>query len=209
MTKILYIAATIPVVSLVMALVLLLFGPSEQGVDQGETLQFDRLTKTQPSQSGVRVNMKARDGETIAVQHFASAAPLKLILLHGSGYQGAYLYPLAAHLAKAGEAEVYVPNLRGHHLSGERRGDIDYEDQLTDDITDIIGFIRRDRPLAPLVFAGHSSGGGLAVRYAGSKDGKLAQSYLMLAPFLGHDAPTARKNSRVQRRGSLSASLSA
>ena len=40
--------------------------------------------------------------------------------------------------------------------------------------------------------AGFSSGGGFAVRFAGSNQQQLFQSYLMLAPFLSQDAPTMR-----------------
>lgn len=195
MTKFLIITALVPATGITIAFILLFFGPSEKSIAAVQTLQFDRLEKPTPSVPGDRIILTARDGTPLTVQHFNADTPLQLILLHGSGYHGAYLYPLAANLAKTGKAGVYVPNLRGHYLSGARRGDIDYPDQLLDDVTDLIGKIRLERPNARILIGGHSSGGGLALRYAGSDNGRLAESYLMLAPYLGHTAPTARKNS--------------
>jgi alpha-beta hydrolase superfamily lysophospholipase len=102
---------------------------------------------------------------------------------------------MAAALADGGLADVMVPNLRGHYLSGLERGDIDYIDQLTDDLSDLIGILRRDGPRARVLVGGHSSGGGLALRFAGSQDGHQVDSYLLMAPFLGQAAPTTRKGS--------------
>ncbi|AQU82634.1 hypothetical protein B2G49_08470 [Halomonas sp. 'Soap Lake  len=42
---------------------------------------------------------------------------------------------------------------------------------------------------------GHSSGGGLAIRFAGGRHGHLASAYLLLAPYFGNNAPTVRDNS--------------
>ena len=207
MVKFLYILASIPLVSLALALVLLLIGPSTEDDDPGNTLRFDRLSQKTAETTGQQIKLEARDGEKLTLQHFAASSttqsPMTLILLHGSGYQGAYLYPLADNLAKAGKAEVYVPNIRGHYLSGARRGDINYTNQLVDDITDIISHIRSNQPKARILLGGHSSGGGLAVRYAGSEGGKMVESYLLLAPYLGHDAPTVRKNSGGWARPAL------
>src|ERR1700730_4907655 len=50
-------------------------------------------------------------------------------------------------------------------------------------------------PPIPVTLAGFSSGGGFAVRVAGSSRQDLFQSYLLLAPFLSHDAPTLRPDS--------------
>jgi alpha-beta hydrolase superfamily lysophospholipase len=54
-----------------------------------------------------------------------------------------------------------------------------------------------DRPIsaAGRYRSGHSSGGGLAVRFAGSRYGNLAHAYILLAPFLKYNAPTMRMNS--------------
>ena len=60
-------------------------------------------------------------------------------------------------------------------------GQIAYIGQLENDLTD---FMHAVSPPAPVTLAGFSSGGGFAVRFAGSSRQDLFQSYLFLAPFL-------------------------
>jgi len=55
--------------------------------------------------------------------------------------------------------------------------------------------IQRDNPNPMLIVGGHSSGGGLAVRFAGSQYGKKAKAYLLMSPFLKYNAPTTRLDS--------------
>ncbi|MCP5056036.1 MAG: alpha/beta hydrolase [bacterium] len=124
------------------------------------------------------------------VRHYASEAPDVFVLLHGSGYHSAYLAPLGERLAGAGAAHVYTPDLRGHGVDPERRGDIDYVDQLEDDLVDLVGWVGERHPSGRIFVGGHSSGGGLALRYAGG--GGEAAGFVLLAPYLAHDAPTMR-----------------
>jgi non-heme chloroperoxidase len=46
-----------------------------------------------------------------------------------------------------------------------------------------------------LIIGGHSSGGGLAIRFAGSQYRNEVDAYLLLSPFLKYNAPTTRTNS--------------
>jgi non-heme chloroperoxidase len=133
-----------------------------------------------------------RDGGTLPVRYYPAETDLVLVLLHGSGYHSRYLFPLAREVSAAGVAQVYTPDLRGHGVSPVRRGDIDYTDQLEDDLADLVAHIRERTPTARIIIGGHSSGGGLALRFAGSQYGDQAAGYLLLAPFLKHDAPTTR-----------------
>lgn len=114
------------------------------------------------------------------------------ILLHGSGWHSRYFLPLAGFISSEGLSQVYTPDLRGHGHSPERRGDVDYIGQLEDDLLDFIAMIPKDNPKAMLILGGHSSVGGLAVRFAGSKYG---HAYLLLSPYLQYNAPTVRHNS--------------
>jgi alpha-beta hydrolase superfamily lysophospholipase len=118
-----------------------------------------------------------------------------IILLHGSGWHGRYFLPLAESISAEDLAQVYTPDLRGHGLTPERRGDVDYIGQLEDDLADLIAIIRKDNPNAMLIVGGHSSGGGLAIRFGGSRYGKQADAYILLSPFLKYNAPTIRANS--------------
>lgn len=139
----------------------------------------------------------ARDGAALAFREYASATATDtvLVLLHGSGWHSMQFGPLAGAISGRGLAHVVTPDLRGHGFAPVRRGDIDYIGQLEDDLADLITRIRARFPTARVIVGGHSSGGGLAVRFAGGVHGKLADGYLLLAPFLKHNAPTTRPNS--------------
>ena len=126
----------------------------------------------------------ARDGEALAVRVYPSSAAATLIFLHGSSYHGAGYHDLATALAGQGVAQVVLPNLRGHYLSGLRRGDVDYFGQLEDDIADLIGWLRAQGTTGRIFLGGHSSGGGLAVRFAGGPHRALAEGFLLLSPVL-------------------------
>ncbi|MBT2774196.1 alpha/beta hydrolase [Halomonas sp. ISL-60] len=161
-------------------------------------LDFKMLVSEQgtASQLPALQRFEARDGTALAYRHYPSESPTALIVLHGSGTDSKYLATFAQALADAGAAVVYTPDVRGHGPSPQRRGDIDYIDQLEDDLADFIYHIKTENSVvSQVVVGGHSSGGGLAVRFAGGEYGHLASAYLLLAPYLGHDAPTVRNNS--------------
>ena len=127
----------------------------------------------------------ARDGEQLAYRIYKSAAQRILIFIHGSTYHsGGGYHALAAFLSTTGVAKVVVPNLRGHYQSGRRRGDVDYIGQLEDDIADLITFLRSERMTGPITLGGHSSGGGLTIRFAGGSHALMVSSYLPLAPII-------------------------
>ncbi len=127
---------------------------------------------------------EARDGRHLAYRFYDSKSKKKLIFVHGSSYHGASYHHLAAKLSSAGIAKVYLPNLRGHYMSGTRRGDIDYIGQLEDDLADLIKFINALDDASEVYLGGHSSGGGLAIRFAGGEHGALVDGYVLLAPVL-------------------------
>jgi non-heme chloroperoxidase len=120
----------------------------------------------------------ARDGEELAYRIYDSKAERVLIFIHGSSYHGAGYHALAASLSLGGAAKVVLPNLRGHYQSGRRRGDIDYIGQLEDDLFDLMQFLRAEGLGGPITLGGHSSGGGLAIRFAGGAHARAVSSYL-------------------------------
>ncbi|MBN1124289.1 MAG: alpha/beta fold hydrolase [Sedimentisphaerales bacterium] len=136
----------------------------------------------------------ARDGKQLAYRLYPARSDKVIVLLHGSGWHSQYFLPLAKFISSESLAQVYTPDLRGHGHVPERRGDIDYIDQLEDDLADLITFVRRDNPRSLLIVGGHSSGGGLAIRFAGSRYGKQADAYMLLSPWLKYNAPTIRPN---------------
>lgn len=133
----------------------------------------------------------ARDGAHLSYRFYDSHdKDTVCILLHGSSAHGEYLHPLASYLSSHGAGQVYVPNLRGHYLSGTKRGDCSYIGQLEDDLVDLIQ--RMQLQNKKIFLFGHSSGGGLAIRFAGGSHSIPIQGYVLLSPAIPR-APTMRQ----------------
>jgi non-heme chloroperoxidase len=126
----------------------------------------------------------ARDGADLAYRFYDSSSERILIFVHGSSYHGAGYNALAMAISASGAAKVVLPNLRGHYQSGRRRGDVDYIGQFEDDLIDLIQFLRREGLKGPITLGGHSSGGGLAIRFAGGGHQNAVSSFLLLAPII-------------------------
>jgi alpha-beta hydrolase superfamily lysophospholipase len=138
----------------------------------------------------------ARDGTELAYRHYPARGPSSgkiAILVHGSSGSSTSVHALANALAARG-VETFAPDIRGHGGSGTR-GDITYIGQLENDMADLVGLVRQTAPDQPLMLLGHSSGGGFALRIAGSPIQNLFARTVLLAPYLGYDAPTTRPGS--------------
>jgi alpha-beta hydrolase superfamily lysophospholipase len=137
----------------------------------------------------------ARDGTELGYRHYPARSPASgqvAIVVHGSSASSIAVHALAKALAERG-IETYAPDIRGHGASGTR-GDVVYLGQLEDDLSDFVGEIRKANPAAPLTLIGHSSGGGFALRVAGSPIQNLFERTVLLAPYLGYDAPSSRRD---------------
>lgn len=138
----------------------------------------------------------ARDGVSLAYRRYdpVGGAPTTVaVLIHGSGGSSANMNILGRALAAQGVA-AFAPDERGHGESGTL-GDIGHLGQLEEDVADLVGLVRKTYPDARLVLAGHSSGGGFALRVAGAPQGGLFDRFVLLAPYLGYAAPTSRPDS--------------
>jgi non-heme chloroperoxidase len=180
------------------AAVLILTGKPAKPVQSQTNLAFQELFVDYTGIPQLKT-FTARDGKQLPYRYYptriSGSSNKILILIHGSGWHSRYFYPLAKYLSSQNLAEVYTPDLRGHGYTPERRGDIDYIGQYEDDLVDFIAMIRKYHPKVTIIIGGHSSGGGLVQRFAGSKYGKLADAYILLAPYLQYSAPTVRPNS--------------
>ena len=162
---------------------------------QGESLDFDTLIAGRTASSGEaglrRGTVTTPDGYAHSVTYAGEGDATKplVILVHGSGWHGRQFDRLARSLSDI--AELRAVTLRGHGADPERRGDVGYIGQLEDDLAHIIG----DTAGRKVVLLGHSSGGGLAVRFAGGPHGAMIDAAILLAPFLQYDAPVTRPNS--------------
>jgi pimeloyl-ACP methyl ester carboxylesterase len=138
----------------------------------------------------------ARDGTELAYRHYparGAAAGKIAILVHGSSGSSMAVHALADALAAHG-IETYAPDIRGHGGSGTR-GDIGHIGQLEDDMADLVALVRKTAPDAPITLLGHSAGGGFVLRLASSPVADQFVRTIMLAPYLGYDAPTNRPQS--------------
>lgn len=187
MTVLISIVATLAVA------VLLVLTQTPADLPAGEGLDFTHtLDRDQPDPLPL-TQVPMRDGFPLQVRRLSTTAedaPL-LILVHGSGWHGQQFDAMALDLSQA--HDVVVPDLRGHGVAPGRRGDIDYIDQFEDDLADLIEATAK--PEQKVVLGGHSSGGGLVVRFAGGAHGGLLDGAVLMAPFLHHRSETSRENS--------------
>jgi alpha-beta hydrolase superfamily lysophospholipase len=140
---------------------------------------------------------QARDGTALGFRHYPPTSPASgqiAVVIHGSsGSSGGTIHALSTALARRG-VETFAVDIRGHGASGTR-GDIGYVGQLEDDLADFVAIVRKASPTAPLTLIGHSAGGGFALRIAASPLQDLFERTVLLAPYLGYNAPSNRPNS--------------
>ncbi len=188
--KILVSLAMVPVVYLLIASGLILSQWPTSLLPNTKSLDFSGVSSGE--MPAVPETRQMRDGYRLPVRFYGAADDENLIVLvHGSGWHGMQFHQLAQSLSE--HAFVAVPDLRGHGIAPERRGDLDHIGQFEDDLADLIDQIKTENQEVTLV--GHSSGGGLVVRMAGGPYGDQMDKAVLLAPFLQYDAPTMRPNS--------------
>lgn len=181
--KIKLILGLLPVAALMGAIL----WPWAKGAAVPTHLDFDALQRAKPI---AQDTVKMRDGYDLAVRAVAGPpdAPL-VVMIHGSAWHGMQFEGLAPQLA----ADVLIPDLRGHGVDPARRGDVDYIGQFEDDLADLI--TARAKPGQRVILLGHSSGGGLVIRFAGGRHLDMIAGAVLLAPMIHHSAPTMRKDS--------------
>jgi non-heme chloroperoxidase len=153
------------------------------------------------NESGLQTNMgseqwiKLRDGKELFFRLYESNSNATLILLHGSGTESRYLSQVASFLSSRNIMRVITPDLRGHGRNKGHKGDIDYIGQLDHDIEDLLIHVEENYRGTKVVLGGHSSGGGMALRYVGNESVLQPNALLLFAPYLGHESPTVKPNS--------------
>lgn len=202
MRKIIYSLIATPVIYLLIAFTLILLPIERSQPEHG--LDFDVLKQQAYSTDSLtQQHYTARDNTSLFYRLIPGSADTHIVLLHGSGTEGRYLIPLANRLNAQSNATILIPDLRGHgHSQADlpnvsqrlRPGDISYLGQFEDDLEDLLVHIKSANPNTKVILVGHSSGGGLALKYGGNNleqyDGTI-----LLSPYLGYQAPTVRPNS--------------
>jgi alpha-beta hydrolase superfamily lysophospholipase len=167
--------------------------PADPTADDAATLRFSSVLPPEKVELPL-LSYMAEDGTELGYRYIpakSDSAPL-VILVHGSGWHGGSYQWLARQIAGHGDIAVAIPDLRGHGPSPARRGDVDYIGQMEDDIAALARQLLK--PGQKLILAGHSSGGGFVLRFAGGKYGAMLEGAVLLSPFLKYDAPTMRDN---------------
>ncbi len=135
---------------------------------------------------------QARDGTWLAYRLYPAADGAKdkvAIVTHGSSASSNEMNAASKALAAAGVTAVAI-DARGHGASAGR-GDIGYIGQMEDDLADLLDHLHADYPNARFQLIGHSLGGGFVARIAGTPVGGRFERFVLLAPFLGVDAPSS------------------
>jgi alpha-beta hydrolase superfamily lysophospholipase len=138
-------------------------------------------------------NYQGADGAKLFYREYAPQGDNikgSAVLIHGSSASSESLHPMATVLAVAG-VHVYALDVRGHGASLPK-GQITFIGQLESDLQ---SFVQAVQPPSPSTLIGFSSGGGFVLRVAASEMQTSFDSYLLLAPFLGHTAPNYRPDS--------------
>jgi len=145
-----------------------------------------------------RMHFKTSDGASIAARLFGPDTARDLIVLvHGIGAAGERWNNPAGLLSETARAQTVVVDLRGHNQSSGRRYDLDRFGQYEDDLAEIISTLARSRPESRIWLAGHSMGGGIALRYALKTDRPRLSGYLLFAPYFGQ-GPTEPKEQQSE-----------
>jgi len=140
--------------------------------------------------------LKAGDDVTLAYRaYIPSEISAVLIFYHGAGAHSGLTYPyIGDGLNKHFNIAVYTPDMRGHGFSDGERGDAPSSEQVLDDISTFIRFVRAKHPGKALFLGGHSAGCGLVLNYSDIKNPEKVAGYVFLSPYLGFRSKTDREN---------------
>ena len=140
---------------------------------------------------------KARDGAALSYRLYEGGDAQVAVLIHGSAGSSIDMHRMAEALSQTG-VTVYVPDLRGHGANYPH-GDIAYRCQLDDDMADFMMAVRPRYKNARWTLIGFSSGGGFALRIAGSDLGSEFDRFVFVSPYLRYNAPTVRSASAGEK----------
>jgi alpha-beta hydrolase superfamily lysophospholipase len=129
----------------------------------------------------------ARDGESLAVRHWAAVgeARASLLIITGLGEHGGR-YERAAGLFAASGLDTWTLDLRGFGASGGRRAYVERLEVWLDDVADRLTAMRALG--RPVVLLGHSMGGLVVARYA-ETDRPQPDLLVLSAPALVGNVP--------------------
>ncbi|RFB05609.1 alpha/beta hydrolase [Parvularcula marina] len=131
----------------------------------------------------------ARDDTTLSARVYGENDGTQIVYLHGVNSRAELLNKSAGLLSGASGAQVITPDIRGHGKSGGAPYRVDYIGQYEKDLADIVSVLREENPDGRIIIAGHSMGGGIAMRFALLEEKPTIDGYLLFSPNFG-EGPT-------------------
>lgn len=162
--------------------------------------QSSSLTPQQSVAEAATRPFAMRDGVSLHARVFGDAAASAVVMMHGVAGDGANLSTLAARLNRETGAQVFVLDHRGHGRSGGAPFRVAHVGQYEEDAADVIAALRAQSPNRRIILAGHSMGGGVALRYALLPAAPKVDGYLLIAPLFGGDSPTMRQATAAEAK---------
>lgn len=130
-----------------------------------------------------RESFRTRQGTLLSYRIYPAWSEELIVLYHGVGSDSRYMCVLASALAESSKATVVTPDFRCH---GESLGLSDQisPQQLEIDLEELIIHLKMQRAISRVTLAGHSFGGGFALRMAVSDLRRHFGRFVALAPYL-------------------------
>ncbi|OBZ18514.1 hypothetical protein A8L34_02740 [Bacillus sp. FJAT-27264] len=130
---------------------------------------------------------EASDHVRLAYRKYAPVKPEAVVIFyHGSGANSAAGYePIGEGLSTKYGVATYLPDIRGHGLSGGPRGDAPSLQQVYDDVSLLVYNAHKEFPGLPVYLGGHSAGAGLIINYINSPGHQSVNGYVFVAPDFG------------------------
>ncbi|WP_413578193.1 alpha/beta hydrolase [Bdellovibrio sp. HCB290] len=126
---------------------------------------------------------RTRQKDLLSYRFYSARSENLVILYHGIGGDSRYLCSLASAIAQAGYAQVVTPDFRCHGASLSNSDNI-AGNQLEIDLEELIIHMKMNHPVKSMTLAGHSLGGGFALRVAVSDIARQFKKFVAIAPYL-------------------------
>ncbi|WP_413581040.1 alpha/beta hydrolase [Bdellovibrio sp. HCB288] len=126
---------------------------------------------------------RTRQKDLLSYRFYPARSENLVILYHGVGGDSRYLCSLASAITGAGFAQVVTPDFRCHGASLSASDNI-APNQLEIDLEELIIHLRMKYSVKNMTLAGHSLGGGFALRIAVSDVGQQFKRFVAIAPYL-------------------------
>ncbi|WP_444896898.1 alpha/beta hydrolase [Microbulbifer sp. SSSA005] len=134
---------------------------------------------------------QARDGKKLSFRWLpCDESDLVLVCMHGSTFSSQW-YLMFGRMVHRNGISVCLPDWRGHGKSEGVPGDLDYSDQLQDDLADLLKHLKK-RGAKAFVLGGHSAGSLVALKYLHLYGSKDIAGFFAIAPPLTQSEETRK-----------------